>query len=63
MTKSPVKFNGKPVVLSSDPAVPSNYPSSLVVNAFAAAAQGTLNVNSAQVQYRAHAPRCSRCES
>jgi hypothetical protein len=54
-TKSPVTFNGQPVVLSSDPAVPSNYPSSAAADAFAAASSGTLNVNNAPVAYRAQA--------
>ena len=55
MTVSPVRFNGRPVVLSSDPAVPSNYPSAAVVNAFQAASSGTLNVNNASVGYRTRA--------
>src|SRR5439155_4495039 len=52
---SPVTYNGNPVVLSSDPAVASNYPVAAVRTAFAAAAQGTLDVNSGSVTYTAHA--------
>ena len=55
MTVSPVRYNGLPVVLSSDPAVPSNYPSGAVVDAFAAAARGSLDVNSARVEYTSRA--------
>lgn len=55
MTVSPVRYNGRPVVLSSDPAVASNYPSAVVVNAFQAASSGTLNVNNVSVGYRTHA--------
>jgi hypothetical protein len=55
MTVSPVRFNGQPVVLSSDPAVPSNYPVAAVVTAFAANSVGNLNVNSAPVAHAARA--------
>jgi hypothetical protein len=55
MTVSPVRYNGQPVVLSSDPAVPSNYPSGAVVEAFATAARGALDVNSARVEYTSRA--------
>ena len=55
ITQSPVTFGGQPVILSSDPAVPSNYPSNAAVNAFAAAASGSLSVNNAPVTYRAQA--------
>lgn len=51
-TVSPVKYNGNPVVLSWDSSV-SNYPVAAVKTAFAAAAQGTLDVNDAPVNYRA----------
>jgi hypothetical protein len=54
-TVRPVTFNGNPVVLSSDPATASNYPVAAVSNAFAAAAQGALNVQDGSVAYRAHA--------
>jgi hypothetical protein len=55
VTVSPVTFGGAPVVLSSDPAVPSNYPSGAAVAAFVAASRGALNVNSAPVEYAARA--------
>ena len=55
MTGSPVRFNGLPVVLSSDPTVPSNYPAGAVVDAFVAAARGSLNVNNARVEYTSRA--------
>jgi hypothetical protein len=55
MTVSPVTWNGQPVVLSSDPAVPSNYPIAAVANAFNAAVIGTINVNDAAIGYRASA--------
>ncbi len=55
MTVSPVTFNGQPVVLSSDPAVPSNYPSGAAINAFVADSRGTLNLNNASVEYSARA--------
>lgn len=55
MTVSPVTFNGQPVVLSSDPAVPSNYPSGAAINAFIADSRGTLNLNNASVEYSARA--------
>src|SRR5687767_4620619 len=43
-TVTPVTFNGNPVMLSSDPAVPANYPVAAVQAAFAAATQGALGV-------------------
>jgi hypothetical protein len=55
MTVSPVTFNGQPVVLSSDPAVPSIYQSGAAVNAFIADSRGTLNLNNASVDYSARA--------
>jgi hypothetical protein len=55
MTVSPVTYNNKPVVLSSDPAVASNYPSAVVVDAFVAASRGKLDVNSSPVEYAAKA--------
>jgi hypothetical protein len=54
-TVSPVTSNGNPVVLSSDPAVATNYPVAAVRTAFAAAAQGTLDVNDGSVTYTAYA--------
>jgi hypothetical protein len=55
MTVSPVRFNGQEVVLSSDPAVASNYPVPAVVAAFAANSVGNLNVNGAPVGHAARA--------
>jgi hypothetical protein len=55
MTVSPVTFNGQPVVLSSDPAVASNYPVPAVVAAFVANSVGNLNVNGAPVAHSARA--------
>ena len=53
-TVSPVTYNGAPVVLSWD-ATASNYPITAVKTAFAAAAQGTLDVKDAPVTYKARA--------
>ncbi len=53
-TVSPVTYNGAPVVLSWDSSA-SNYPITAVKTAFAAAAQGTLDVKDAPVTYKAHA--------
>jgi hypothetical protein len=47
--------NGNPVVLSANPAVPSNYPVDAVRTAFAAAAQGALDVNNGAVNFTAYA--------
>lgn len=55
MSSSPVLYNGRPVMLSSDPAVASNYPSAAVVQAFQAGSSGQLNVNNVTVQYRTRA--------
>ena len=55
MTVSPVTYNGTTVMLSSDPAVASNYPSAAARAAFIAGSQGTLNVNTASVGYTARA--------
>jgi hypothetical protein len=52
---SPVTFNNQEVVLSSDPAVASNYPDAAVINAFAANSVGSLNVNGAPVAHSARA--------
>jgi hypothetical protein len=54
ITQSPVRFNGRPVVLSAT-AANSNYPVVAQVNAFAAAANGTLNVEVGTVRYRSSA--------
>jgi len=53
-TVSPVTYNGAPVVLSWD-STASNYPITAVKTAFAAAAQGTLDVKDAPVTYKARA--------
>ena len=50
LTKSPVQYNGNPVVLSTVVAN-SNYPDDGVKAAFAAAAQGALNMKDASVNY------------
>jgi hypothetical protein len=55
MTVSPVRYNNADVVLSSDPAVASNYPNPAVINAFIANSVGNLNVNNAPVAYAARA--------
>lgn len=53
-TVSPVTYNGAPVVLSWD-STASNYPITDIKTAFAAAAQGTLDVKDAPVTYKARA--------
>ena len=53
-TVSPVTYNGAPVVLSWD-STASNYPITAIKTAFAAAAQGTLDVKDAPVTYKARA--------
>jgi hypothetical protein len=55
MAVSPVRYNNAAVVLSSDPAIASNYPNPAVVNAFVANSVGNLNVNGAPVAYAARA--------
>jgi hypothetical protein len=59
MSGSPVRLiaNGNPVVLSSDPAVASNYPGTAqaTIDAFVANSIGNLNVNGAPVAYAARA--------
>lgn len=55
MTKSPVTFNNQAVILSSNPAVASNYPIAAVQTAFNNAAQGTLASGNQTVSYRASA--------
>jgi Tfp pilus assembly protein PilX len=54
-TKSPVEWNGAPVVLSSDVAYGANYPVANVRNAFNGATQGLLGVNVGSVAYSARA--------
>ena len=55
MSVSPVRFNGNPVVLSSDASVASNYPVAAVRTAFNAATKGAMNVGSGSVGYGARA--------
>jgi hypothetical protein len=55
ITGSPVRWNGRPVVLSSDPAVGSNYPVQAVIDAFGQNSVGTLAVNGAPVAHAARA--------
>ena len=52
---SPVRWNGRPVVLSSDPATGSNYPVQAVIDAFGQNSAGTLAVNGAPVAHAARA--------
>ena len=49
MTGSPVRYNGRPVVLSSNPDFASNYPVPAVINAFVQNSVGNLNVSAAGV--------------
>lgn len=58
-SKSPVQWNGAPVVLSSNPAVASNYPVTATVTAFNAAAGGNLGVGGPTVGYQASATMMS----
>jgi Tfp pilus assembly protein PilX len=53
-TVSPVTYNGNPVVLSANAAVPSNYPIAAVRTAFAAIA-GTVAAGNGTVQYAPYA--------
>lgn len=55
MTKTPVEYNGAPVVLSSDGVHAANYPISSVASAFLAASQGNLGVTVGSVGYAARA--------
>jgi len=47
MSGSPVRYNGRPVMLSSNPDFASNYPVPAVINAFVAGSVGNLNVTGA----------------
>jgi hypothetical protein len=58
-TKSPVQFNGAPVILSADAAVASNYPVAAAQTAFNAAGQGTLVAGNGNVGYKAYATMLS----
>ena len=55
MSGSPVRYLGRPVVLSSDPNFASNYPADAVRAAFVANSVGSLAVNGAPVAHRARA--------
>jgi hypothetical protein len=55
MTKSPVEWNGEPVVLSANANKASHYPIPAVQAAFLAAATGTLPSGNTSVQYAAYA--------
>lgn len=55
MTKSPVEYNGSPVILSANSAVASNYPIAATQTAFNAAAQGTLTAGRDTLSYAASA--------
>jgi hypothetical protein len=55
LTKSPVTYNNQAVVLSSNTAVPSNYPIAAVQTAFKNAVQGTLVAGNQTVSYNASA--------
>jgi hypothetical protein len=55
ITKSPVEFGGKPVVLSSVDSVPSNYPNKDVLAAFVQAGQGVLDLNGQPAGFAAYA--------
>jgi Tfp pilus assembly protein PilX len=55
LNASPVTWNNLPVILSSNPAVGSNYPIAAVQTAFSNAVQGTLPAGSATVSYNASA--------
>jgi hypothetical protein len=55
MTVSPVRWNNAPVVLSSDPAVPANYPIAATRTDFANNSSGALTVGSGTTTYAASA--------
>ena len=55
LTQSPVRWNNAPVVLSSDPAVASNYPIAATQNAFALSSAGNLTAGSGTSAYAASA--------
>ena len=54
-TVSPVTYNGQPVVLSAIDGVASNYPLQPVIDAFKAAAKGTLTAGNQNIAYAASA--------
>jgi len=53
--QSPVQFGGKDVVLSSDPAIASNFPDAPTVAAFQAATNGTMVAGRSTINYTAYA--------
>ena len=55
MTKSPVTYNGEPVVLSANANKASNYPISAIQTAFAAAVQGTMHAGMTTITYEPYA--------
>jgi hypothetical protein len=55
LTKSPVEWNGRPVVLSSTASYGSNYPVTAVQTSFNGATQGILGVTVGSVAYSARA--------
>jgi hypothetical protein len=55
VTVSPVTYLGKPVVLSANPAVASNYPVAAKIAAFNAAVPGTLAAGNSNINYTAWA--------
>lgn len=61
-TKSPVEYNGQPVVLSALASVNSNYPVQTVKTAFSDAAQGSLAQGNTSVNYAASATMLSMQE-
>src|SRR5436190_151574 len=54
-TKSPVEFNGNPVVLSATPSKGSNYPDVATQNQFNIAAKGFLTAGTTQIGFGAYA--------
>jgi hypothetical protein len=54
-TSSPVQFNGKDVILSSDPAHLSNFPDAAVIPAFQAATSGQLVAGNSTISYTSYA--------
>src|SRR5262245_8151792 len=52
---SPVTYNGQPVILSANAAMPANYPDGAVKAAFAAAATGSMLSGSTSITYAPYA--------
>lgn len=61
-TRSPVQYNGRPVVLSALGGVTANYPVQSVKTAFGSAAQGSLALDNGSVNYAASATMLSMQE-